>query len=57
MTILVRGLLGPLLVTGGYAPAAPAAPLLPTATFTAVEIKPPAPPSPFAIDPDRTTEL
>lgn len=31
--------------------------LLPTATLTAREIDPPAPASPFAIDPNRTQEL
>lgn len=38
-----------------FGPSGP--PLLPTVTFTAVEIAPPSPASPWTIDPNRTQEI
>jgi ABC-type transport system substrate-binding protein len=57
MTIIVNGFLGPLLLTGGLASAAPAQPLLPAATYTAAILTTPSPASPWTIDPQRTQEI
>lgn len=50
--LLLEGGAGGLLLEGNPAP-----PLLPTVTFTAVEIATPAPASPWTIDPNRTQEI
>lgn len=57
MTIVTQGLGSTLLVTQGYSSQASAPPLLPTVAFTAAEIAPPSPPSPWSIDPNRTQEI